>query len=66
LIWPLVLAIGILLAPLVVLVALVLWPFGRGRRLLLAGPLLFRVFCALRGLSVEVRSAGHEVRVRFW
>ena len=54
LIWPLVGFITLLLAPFVVTTALILWPSGRGRRLLLTGPRLLELAVALRGLKIEV------------
>ena len=61
--WPLVGLAALLLAPFVVAVALVLWPAGRGRRLLLAGPRLFELAVALRGLKIEVEETGTLVFV---
>ena len=52
--WPLVGLAALLLAPFVVTAALILWPAGGGRRLLLAGPRLFELAMALRGLRIEV------------
>jgi len=66
LIWPPVLLAGILLSPVILVVALVLWPSGKGRVVLLAGPLGFYVFCALRGSRLDVRSARETVQVYFW
>ena len=72
LVWPLVLLVGIALAPLVVLLALLLWPAGKGRAVLLLGPWLFYAFCCLRGAHVRVAAdpgkpgAGGGVLVAFF
>ena len=63
--WLLALTIGVLLSPLVLILALLLWPFGWGKALLLTGPWLFRVFCALRGLSISVDEPSEEVYIYF-
>ena len=59
--WPLVGLAALLLAPFVVAASLVLWPKGRGRRLLLAGPRLFELAVALRGLKIEVEETDARV-----
>jgi len=65
LIWPVVLALAIAFAPLVVPIGLLLWRKG-GKVLLLAGPLVFYLFCSLRGLSVRVQGSRKNIRIRFW
>lgn len=52
--YPLVLAIGLVLLPLVLLVSLVAWPSGYGRPLLLSGFYFARLVWALRGLAVDI------------
>lgn len=64
-VWPALLALGVVLAPAVVVVALVLWPSGKGRAVLLAGPLAFWFFCTLRGLCVAVEKPGEQIQIRF-
>jgi hypothetical protein len=65
LVWPVVLTIGLLLSPLVIVASIILWPFGWGKTLLLAGPMLFRTFCALRGLRLSVEQPAEEVLIYF-
>ena len=65
LIWPLIVLAALVLAPLVLVLAIVLWPAGWGRPLLLAGPRLFGLFCALRGLEVRVEQPKERVIVHF-
>ena len=63
LVWPPFLLAALAIFPLVLLLALLLWPFGRGRTLLLAGPWFFRMFCALRGLVIDVKSGTTQVYI---
>ena len=64
-VWPLVLALGILLMPLAIVLAILLWPSGWGKPVLLGGPMLFRIFCALRGLEVKVEGVSQQVHIAF-
>ena len=64
-IWPPLLLLGLALAPLVILLALLLWPLGLGRTLILTGPLLFRLFCSLRGLEIAVEGPKERVLINF-
>ncbi|MBM4032589.1 MAG: hypothetical protein FJ291_12495 [Planctomycetes bacterium] len=66
LVWPLAVVLWLVLLPLLLVAAILWWPSGRGKRLLLAGPAIFRVFCALRKLSVDVESPDSTVRIHFW
>ena len=52
--WPPVGLVVLFLAPFVATAALILWPAGHGRWLLLAGPRLLGLAVALRGLRIEV------------
>ena len=63
LVWPPFFLAALAMFPLVFLLALLLWPFGRGRTLLLAGPWFFRMFCALRGLVIDVNSGTTRVYI---
>ena len=65
LLWPLVLLTALVLAPLVAAAAIILWPRGWGRPLLLAGPLLLGLLFALRGLSVRVEAGSQRVFISF-
>ena len=66
LVWPAVLALCLALFPVAVLVAVALWREGHGKAVLLAGPLAFGFFCALRGLSIEKEGAEGSTCIRFW
>ena len=65
LLWPPIVLIALALFPIVLVLAAVLWRKGRGRTLLLSGPLLFRLFCSLRGLQVEVVKPSAHVFIAF-
>ena len=65
LVWPLLLVLGLVLWPLLLIGAIVLWHRGWGKTLLLGGPALFRLFCALRGLKVEVKQPSEKVLISF-
>lgn len=56
---------ALVMAPLVVLASALLWPLGWGRTVLLAGPLLFGVFCSLRGLEINVEGPSGEFSLSF-
>ena len=63
--WPPAAVVMALLAPLVIVLAALVWPFGWGRPVLLTGPLLFKLFCSLRGLEMAVESAPQQVLISF-
>ena len=65
LVWPPGLALLAIFSPFVLVLAALLWPFGWARPLLLAGPLLFRLFCSLRGLEVNVKKSSEQVLISF-
>ncbi len=65
LVWPLGFALLAILGPLVLVLAILVWPFGWARPLLLTGPLLFRLFCSLRGLEVNVEKSSEQVLISF-
>lgn len=54
-IFPLVLVLFIVLAPLALLAALIVWPLGYARTVLCA-PALYSVICATKGLEVDIQS----------
>ena len=56
LVWPVGIALLAMLGPFVLVLAILVWPLGWARPLLLTGPLLFRLFCSLRGLDVNVEA----------
>jgi hypothetical protein len=66
LLWPLILAVAILFAPLVLIIALVMWKGGEGKAFMLLGPRLFAVFCATRGLKVHIENPNEQVYISVW
>ena len=63
--WPPLVLLALAFLPFVLILAALLWPTGRGRPLLLAGPLFFGLFCSLRGLMIDVQSPSSQVHVSF-
>ena len=65
LVWPLAVALYLVLLPFILLAAVVTWRSGWGKPILLMGPVLFRLYCALRGLEVDVAERRRSVLVYF-
>ena len=65
LVWPPVVIIVLALLPFVLVLSALLWPTGRGRPVLLAGPTFFGLYCSLRGLMIEVKSPSGQVYIAF-
>lgn len=63
LLWPLALALMTALAPMVLIIALCAPPYRR--TLLLTGPYLFGLLCAVRGLHVNVKDDDTRVNIYF-
>ncbi|PKB82441.1 MAG: hypothetical protein BZY88_04205 [SAR202 cluster bacterium Io17-Chloro-G9] len=61
--WPPMLLLALALFPIVMILAMVMWPWGWGRPLLLGGPSFFRLFCALRGLTIDVQAQKQRVYI---
>ena len=66
LIWPPLVLLWVGLLPLTVIVASLLARVGKGKAFLLLGPRAFRLFCALRGLRIDLQHADKSVLVCFW
>ena len=64
-IWPFLLLAAVVLAPVVLALAIVLWWTGWGRPMLYSGPIFFAVFCALRGLEIDVQKSNNHVHLSF-
>lgn len=65
LVWPLVLGLYLLLVPCIVVAAIVTWRSGWGRQILFGGPALFRLYCDLRGLKIDVTEPKESVLIYF-
>lgn len=63
LVWLLLLPFIILLTPLVLLAALMIWPSGYGKTLLRAGPAVFSVISSLSNLHIQVEKPGSKVLI---
>ncbi|HER00083.1 MAG TPA: hypothetical protein ENO22_12155 [candidate division Zixibacteria bacterium] len=65
LLWPFVLIFGVILFPLILLISLLTWYSGKGKKLLFGLPVLFYLICHVRGLRVDVKSTTDNVYVNF-
>lgn len=65
LVWLILAALAIALAPLVLILALVLWQTGWGKFLLLLGPALYSCLSTLNGLRVDVDKDGKQLFFSF-
>ena len=63
--WPFLLLAAIVLAPVVLVLAIVFWGTGWGRPMLRSAPMFFAVFCALRGLEIDVQNQDKHVHLSF-
>ena len=59
------LVVFIILLPLLILAVIVLWPCGWGKTVLLAPWAACRIFCATRGLKVDVQGPREVVKIYF-
>jgi len=59
--FPFLVVILLLMAPFLLLAALVLWSFGWGKPLLLFIPVLLGLLWALRGLEIDINDKGQKV-----
>jgi hypothetical protein len=62
---PVALVVFIILSPLILLAVIILWPTGWGKVALLAPWAAWRVFCATRGLRVDVQGPRESVKIVF-
>ncbi len=65
LIYPVLFVFALLLAPLVLIAGLLLLPWGWGKTLLLSGPYLYRVICALHELEVDIQQKNEQFFISF-
>ena len=63
--WPFILLAAIALAPVVLALAIIFWWSGWGKTMLYAGPVFFAMFCALRGLEIDVQNQDKHVHLSF-
>ncbi len=65
-VWLPVLLVALLLAPVAVPVLWLAGGRGRRRQAVMAGPVLFRLFCALRGFYFEAGNPGDGIRMAIY
>ena len=65
LIWPLIVVLSLLLLPLALALVIILWRIRWLKPVLLAGPCLLSLVCALRGLEVDVRDGSEQFFISF-
>ena len=65
LLWPPIVLITLALFPIGLVLAAVLWRSGWSRPLLLSVPSILRLFCALRGLRIDVQGQTERVYISF-
>jgi hypothetical protein len=63
--YPIILAVMLLLSPFVLLAALVLWPAGKGRLVLLSGVYTWGVLFKLSGLKIDVEQGKRSMLLNF-
>lgn len=64
-IWTLFLFLAILLSPLILVAALILWPRSLGKKILLLGPAFFYLIGSMRGLTILTQSPKDQVCIYF-
>lgn len=60
---PLALVVFIILSPLIVVAAIILWPSGWGKRALFTLRAAIEIFWSMRGLSVDIQSGRQCVSI---
>jgi hypothetical protein len=63
--WILLGALAVAFSPIILVLILVLWPFGWGKFLLMIGPLSYNVLCNLKDLSVDIDKSDEVVLIYF-
>ncbi|MFA5015570.1 MAG: hypothetical protein WC549_08535 [Actinomycetota bacterium] len=63
LLWLIVLPILTALLPLILITALILWPSGKGKPILCAYLMVFRLIGNLSGLKIDVRSRDNTIYI---
>jgi hypothetical protein len=63
--WLILAALLIALLPIYLIVLIVAWPAGWGEFVLLLGPRLYNILCALKGTKVDVDRRNEKVEILF-
>lgn len=64
-VWLILLVLAIALAPLIIIVALILWPRSLGKKILLLGPAFFYLLGSMRGLNILTQNPKDQVCIYF-
>ena len=64
-IWPFLLLAAVVVAPILLALALAIWWTGWGRPMLYSASIFFAMFCALRGLEIDVRNRNKHFHLSF-
>jgi len=64
-IYPILLAIMLLVLPLVLFIAIALLPLGKTWRLVMAGPYLWQLLAAMGGLRAEIHTGQRQMLINF-
>lgn len=65
LVYPILLALMLIALPFILVAAIFLVPAGRGRPLLMAGPFIWRLLFAMRGLKMDIETRGRQMLFDF-
>ena len=65
LVYPVLLLLMLIALPFILIAALFLVPAVRARPLLMAGPYIWRLLFAMRGLKMDIQTGGREMLVDF-
>jgi hypothetical protein len=65
LVYPVLLALMLLVLPVMLIAVVFTLPFGYARPLVLVWPYLWRLLFSMRGLNVEIATGPREIQLRF-
>jgi len=65
LVYPLILALMLLVLPFMLIAVVFTLPFGYARPLIMLWPYVWRLLFSLRGLDMDIRSGQHDIQLNF-
>jgi hypothetical protein len=65
LIYPVLLLLMLIALPVVIILAIILVPAGKARPLVMAGPYVWRLLFAMRGLKLDIQTGNHKMMFDF-
>ena len=65
LLYPILLLLMLFALPIVLVIAIILLPTGKARPLVMAGPYLWRLLFAMRGLKLDIQTGSKTMMVNF-